>query len=307
MSESRRYFFQMTAGQQTACLLLLHLGTVVASASAQTESTAPQLTTIIARMAQARAENRARLHPYIVTRNYRVFGKGRDETQDQALAAVPSVPPDAQQYAIEQASGTGLGERIVRRMLETETAAVKDYRATDFSPDNYDFRLVREEEVSGHHCYVLELIPKRKVENLIRGNIWVDATTYLLHRVDGEPAKNPSWWLREVRIMLLYSNVEGMWLQTASESTAKVKVLGQHTMESRDVNYEISELVAAGYSPLTSLSKHTPDESLRNRVIQVHQSNPLVSNNDLIWNWPRPFALQRFNPDKRIEEKRGRF
>ena len=258
-------------------------------------------------MAQARAENRARLHPYIVTRNYRLFGKGRDETKAQVVADVSFVPPNSKHYAIEQASGTGLGERIVRRMLETETAAVKDYRATDFSPDNYDFRLVREEDVSGHHCYVLELIPKRKVENLIRGNIWVDATTYLLHRVDGEPAKNPSWWLREVRIMLLYSNVEGMWLQTASESTAKVKILGQHTMESRDVNYEISELVAAGYSPLTSLSKHTPDESLRNRVIQVHQSNPLVSNNDLIWNWPRPFALQRFNPDKRIEEKRGRF
>ena len=107
--------------------------------------------------------------------------------------------------------------------------------------------------------------------------------------------------------MLAYSNVEGMWLQTASESTAKVRILGQHTMESRDVNYEISELVAAGLSPLTSLLQHASDESLRNRVIQVHQSNLFLRNKELIWNWVKPFTLQRFNPATQIEGKRRMF
>jgi hypothetical protein len=39
-----------------------------------------------------------------------------------------------------------------------------------------------------------------------------------------------------------------MWLQTASESTAKVRILGHYTMVSRDVKYKISELVADGSS-----------------------------------------------------------
>jgi hypothetical protein len=32
-----------------------------------------------------------------------------------------------------------------------------------------------------------------------------------------------------------------MWLQKGSESTANVRLIGQHTMVSRDVGYEISE------------------------------------------------------------------
>jgi len=270
MCEARRCFSRMAVGQQTACLLFLSLVTVVACASAQTESTAPNVTTIVARMGQARTENRARFRPHIVTRDYKLFGKERAKTKAQVIADVSFVPPDSKQYTIEQASGTGLGERIVRRMLESETEVAKDYRLTDFSPDNYDFRFIREEEVSGHSCYVLELLPKRKEKNLLRGHIWVDATSYLLHRVEGSPAKGPSWWLRDVRIVLVYSNVEGMWLQTALESTAKVRILGQHTMESRDVNYEISEFVAAGTPPLAISLKHTPNESARER-----QSLPL--------------------------------
>jgi len=73
------------------------------------------------------------------------------------------------------------------------------------------------------------------------------------------------------------------------------------------VNYEISELVAAGLSPLTSLLKHTTDESFRNYVIQVHQSNLLVRNKEWIWNFERPFTLQQFNPDTPIEGKRRMF
>jgi hypothetical protein len=305
--EAKPSYSSMAVGQQTACLLFLCLVTVVPTSSAQTESTSPDVTTIVARMAQARAENRARLRPYTVKRDYKLFGVERAKTKAQVIADVSFVPPNSKQYAIERANGTGLGERIVRRMLESETAVAKDYRATDFSPDNYDFHLLREEEVSGHHCYVLELLPRRKAENLLRGNIWVDATTYLLHRVDGRPAKGPSWWLREVRIVLVYSNVEGMWLQTASESTAKVRILGQHTMESRDVNYEISELFATGPSASKNLLRHVPDESFRHRIIQVHQNNLLVGNKEWIWNFERPFTLQQFNPGMPIEGKRGMF
>ena len=297
----------MAVGQQTTCLLFLYLVTVAACASAQTESTAPNVTTVVARMAQARAENRSRLRPYIVTRDYKLFGKERSQAKAQVIADISFVPPNSKQYAIEQANGTELGERIVRRMLESETEVAKDYRSTDFTPDNYDFRFIREEIVSGQHCYVLEIVPRRKEENLLRGNIWVDATTYLLHRVDGRPAKGPSWWLRDVRIMLVYSNVEGMWLQTALESTAKVRILGQHTMESRDMNYEISELLAAGSSAAKNLLRHVPDQSFRHRVIQVHQSNLLVGNKEWIWNFERPFTLQQFNPDTPIEGKRRMF
>ena len=55
-----------------------------------------------------------------------------------------------------------------------------------------------------------------------------------------------SWWVRDVRMVFLYGDVEGMWLQTASEATATVRMLGQHTIVSQDVKYNIDKLVAAG-------------------------------------------------------------
>jgi len=196
-------------------------------------------------MAQARAENQARFRPYIVTRDYKLFGKDRDKIKSQVVADMTFIPPDAKEYAIQQASGTGLGKTIVRRTLASEVDIAKDHASTDFSADNYDFRFTGEENVSGRRCYVLELLPRRKDKSLLRGNMWIDATTYLVHRIRGEPAKSPSWWLRGVRITLLYGHVGGMWLQTDLEATANVRILGPHTLVSRDVNYRFSELVVA--------------------------------------------------------------
>jgi len=233
----------VNAWQRISCSLVV-LALCGASGAQAQNGTAPNAETILGRMAQARAENRTHLRAYSVTRDYRLFGKEKTATQAEVTADVTFVPPDLKHYAIRQASGLGLGEKIVRQMLEHETNIVKDSGATDLTPANYEFRFVREEEVDGQRCYVLEIVPRRKTNTLLHGQIWVDATTYLLRRTEGEPGKSPSWWLRDSRIVLTYGDVGGMWLQTASESTANVRFVGPHTMVSRDVEYKISELAA---------------------------------------------------------------
>ena len=240
----------MTVCQQTSWSLFLHLVAVVACASAQTGSTVPAVEAIVARMAQARAENRTRFRPYTVTRDYKLFGKERDKTKSQVIADVAFVLPDSKKYTIQQTNGSGLGGMIVRRMLANEAEVTKDYASTDFSPDNYGFRFIREEDVSGQRCYVLELLPRRKDKHLLRGNVWVDANTYMPRRFVGELAKTPSWWVRDVRVAFIYGKVGGMWLQTASEASANVRILGRSTMVSRDVSYKLNEVVvAASASP----------------------------------------------------------
>src|SRR4029077_10893293 len=134
-------------------------------------------------------ENQARFRPYVVTRDYKLSDTEKDKTRAQVVADVSFVPPNSKNYSIQQTSGMGLGEFIVRRMLASEAEITKDYSATDLSADNYDFRFLREEEVDGPRCYVLELVPRRKDKHLLRGNIWVDAKTYLIRRCEGEPAK----------------------------------------------------------------------------------------------------------------------
>jgi Outer membrane lipoprotein-sorting protein len=235
--------------QQTVRVLLLSATALVASAWPQTGSTVPTVEAIIARMAQARIENQSRFRPYVVTRGYTLFGQERQKSKSEVTADVTFVPPDRKQYAIQQSQGSGLGEILVRRMLAGEADIAKNSTSTDFSPQNYDFRFVREEDVEGQLCYMLELLPKRKDRNLVRGNVWVDVRTYLLRRTEGQPAKSPSWWLRDVRMSFSYGEVSGMWLQTSSEATATVRILGQHTMVMRDMKYTLGELVVAGSIP----------------------------------------------------------
>ena len=242
------------ARQRTSWFLWLFLVAVAPVGSAQDANSAPDVEAIVARMAQARAENRARFRPYMVTRDYKLFGKERHDPKAQVTADIAFVPPNLIQYAIEQTNGTGWGEKIVRRILANEAKITKEYAATEISPANYEFRFLRVEDVTGQPCYVLEVLPRRKDKHLLRGTIWVDANTSLLRRSEGKPAKSPSWWVREVRLVLLYGDVGGMWLQTASEATANVRIVGQYTLVARDVEYKIGELVAAGSSAQTSFS-----------------------------------------------------
>lgn len=238
----------MHTWQRISGTLFLSVGSLfivdVGTLQAQSGAIVTALQTILNRMAETRAENRTHLRPYSVVRNYRLFAKEKQTTRAEVIAYVTFVPPDVKHYAIRQANGMGLGENIVRQMLDHETDIVKDYGSTDLTPDNYEFRFVREEQLNGQRCYVLEMLPKRKGKTLLRGQIWVDAATYQLRRTEGEPGQAPSWWLRDSRIVLIYGEVGGMWLQTASESTANVRFVGRHTMVGHDVEYSFNELAA---------------------------------------------------------------
>ena len=159
----------------------------------------------------------------------------------EEVADVTFIPPDSKDYTIQEIKGSGLGKVIIGRMLAREAEVTREYGATDFSPDNYDFRFVREDEVHGQRCYVLELLPTRKDKNLLRGNIWVDANTNLLRRTEGQPVKAPSWWVRDVSVAFVYGDVGGMWLQTASEATARVRILGPSWLPIRALRSSISQ------------------------------------------------------------------
>lgn len=233
---------------------------LVPCASGQTENVNPSMEAITAGMAHARLQNRDSFHPYTVTRDYEMFGEDRQKPpKSQVTANVTFTPPDLKSYAIQHASGSGLGERAVRRMLEGEVAIAKDFSSTDISEANYSFRFLRRETLDGHGCYVLEMLPKRSEKNLLSGYVWVDASTYLLRRVEGGLAKNPSWWVSNVHVVLLYGDAGGMWLQTQSEATATVRILGQSTVISRNLNLRLvtdAVVVAEASEQTRAFSEH---------------------------------------------------
>ena len=229
------------AHRSLAGLFLLPLA---ANVWAQSESSIPTVESIVERVGQARSESRSRIRPYGVLRSYRLFGTEKQTAKSEVTAEITYVPPDVQHYTVHKARGLRLGEAIVRRILDSENEVLADPGASDLSAANYAFAFVREDTLNGRPWYVLALRPLRKDKKLLRGTMWVDAKSYLIHRIEGEPAAAPSWWVHDIRVTLDFRDVEGMWLQTGLLSTAKVRLLGEHTIVSRDMEYRIGGTAA---------------------------------------------------------------
>jgi hypothetical protein len=217
---------------------------VAALAGAQAVHSAPDVNTIVQRMATAQQENKARLRPFTVKRGYFLLDK-KDQTKGEVVADITVLPPDNKQYSIESSSGGGMGEKVLRDILTKETEPAKDEHKTELSAENYDFQLVGEATMDGRRCYLVSMNPRREEKDLIRGKIWVDAENYNIHRIEGSPVKSPSWWIHDLQILMSFAEVDGMWLRTFTHAVANVRFKGQYVMESRDLEYRAAQQTAS--------------------------------------------------------------
>jgi outer membrane lipoprotein-sorting protein len=208
----------------------------------------PEINTIVDRMGQAQIETHAHSQAYTVTREYRLYAADPQQPSSEVVAQVSFVPPDKKTFDIKQASGSSRGEKIVKNVLEAEAKTAHSDRNA-LTRANYDFEYQGEQTLDGRRCYVLQLIPKRHEDNLVKGRAWIDAETYLVHRVQGDLAKSPSWWLKSVNVTLDFSAVAGMWLQTATKALAEVRIFGHHTLESHALNVQTAPSVARAAAP----------------------------------------------------------
>lgn len=210
---------------------------VATLAAAQAGAPSPDVSTIVQRMMTAQQDNKARLHPFTVKRTYFLMDK-KDEPKSEVVAHITVLPPDNKQYWIESSSGGGMGEKVLRDVLTRETEPAKDAQRKELSPENYDFQLSGEESLDGRRCFVLAMNPRRDDDkDLIRGKVWVDAESYNVRRIEGSPVKSPSWWLRDVHILMSFAEVDGMWLRTFTHAVANVRFKGKYVLEARDLEY----------------------------------------------------------------------
>jgi hypothetical protein len=211
-------------------------------ARAQTAGT-PGTRNIVDRMLRVQQENKARVHPFTVKRGYLLLDK-QDQQKAQVVANISVLPPDSKQYNIESSSG-GMGEKVLRDVLSKETESSRDAQRKELSLENYDFQLLGEDTIDGRRCFLLGLNPRREEKDLLRGKIWVDAESFNIRRVEGTPAKNPSWWIHDLHILMSFAEVDGMWLRTFTHAVANVRFRGRYVMESRDLEYRFTQQTAS--------------------------------------------------------------
>jgi len=219
----------------TLLLLVVLLATVafaskVPSSSSATETKPPDLDLILQRLEDVQHQDPAESRPYEVTREYKVFRGSDRQPTSEVMTQINFVPPDTKTYKITQAQGNARGEKIVRELLDWEIESAKKGHASEISRANYDFVFLRKEDFGLVPEYVLGIIPKRKDKYGLRGQIWVDASTFHIRRIEGIPAKSPSFWIKGIHITLQYAELNGMWIPVSFDAIATVRLLGQFTL-----------------------------------------------------------------------------
>jgi hypothetical protein len=81
----------------------------------------------------------------------------------------------------------------------------------------------------------LLIIPKRKAKTLLLGQIWVDASTFRIQRIEGTPAKNPSVWIKNIHITMQFAELSGVWIPVSFDAIANVRLAEQYTLTGLNV------------------------------------------------------------------------
>jgi hypothetical protein len=216
-----------------------------------------RLDQILTRMAQTRAAEHDHSVAYSVTREYQLRAPGATEIDSQVVAQVNFTPPAAKDYTIVTSQGGDRGTGIVRKVLDHESSMAGDARAHEVSEQNYNIALAGRETIDGHDCYVLQLSPKREAVELVRGTAWVDASNFELRRIAGKTAKSPSFWIKNLNVTINYGEVKGVWLQTSTQATADVRIVGPHVLTSRELDVRTSTFDARAKAPGKVLPRHS--------------------------------------------------
>ncbi|MGB7622112.1 MAG: hypothetical protein WBN92_07155 [Terriglobia bacterium] len=203
----------------------------------------PDLQTILAGMAKHNQFRGQNLQTYAVDRIYKIENK-RINKSAEVTATIIFVAPGEKLFEIHSSSGTGFMRRgVINRIIDTEQKnALPDQQPKSaITPDNYLFEWVGAEAHQGRPQYVLHARPRRKDQLLFDAKIWVDAEDFAVTRIEGRPAKNPSFWTRKVDFKQEYEKFGPFWMPVRNFSETQVFLFGRTTTEIVYSNYQINQ------------------------------------------------------------------
>ena len=185
---------------------------------------ADQIVSQMQRHNQMRADD---LKHYQSIRHYEVRYKGLAKLGASMVVEANYDAASGKSFRIVSQSGSGLlVDKVLKRLIETETEAGTDQKSTALTPANYKFRLDGIDSVAGRPAYVLDVDPLVPTKLLYRGKIWVDVADFAVAKIEAAPAKNPSFWISSTAIHHQYSKTAGFWLPEQNRSETKVRLGG---------------------------------------------------------------------------------
>lgn len=172
---------------------------------------------------------------------------------------------------LAEGGSSRIRQRALKAVLdkEVEASRTKDSEGAAFSSANYRYESSR---ASGSEV-AINLVPLRRDARLIDGTAVVTAGSGELKSVEGVLAKNPSFWVRDVKVNRRYERVGGASLPVEITSSAQVRMFGSAHLEmtfrylsvgGRPVNHETAVMTTAS----RDLGMPSPARALASRGSQ---------------------------------------
>lgn len=231
MKTSMKEAVRRLAGIGVGIGLLLG-GAALPADSAQDAAVAAPLALqqVVERMVTMNQRRTEALRSFQATRAYHLEFHGIVDKRADMTVQINYTYPNRKEFTILAETGSELlRNRVLRRLVEAEVEAANEenLKRTSIHPDNYEFRLVGYERALEREFYVLEALPREKNKFLFRGKIWVDGRDFAIVRIEGEPAKNPSWWTKRNQFQHSYKKVGDFWLPSRNETATQVRFFGR--------------------------------------------------------------------------------
>ena len=248
---------------QTAFILLFSLG-FTGLCHAQEPPTLYAVDAI-AKLADHNSQREKLGRGYTGSRRY-VLENHRLNKRAEMLVSVKCDPDGTKHFEVVSEEGwKSANKRVLRKMLEseTETSLPQLRPMTSLTLDNYRFQMLGRDLIDARPTYILQVLPKREDKYLFEGRIWVDAEDFAVVRVEGKPAKNPSFWTRSVNFVQQYHKSGTFWFPFSTESVTEARIFGRTEVT---ISYY-------DYLPNSNAGSSVSDKVLMGRTEENHGQN----------------------------------
>ena len=183
-------------------------------------------------------------------------------------ASVPSLKEQGRLRALRKISKVGqityrvlgfqgdstIKNQVIGRYLQAEQQGQGD-QSLAISPANYKFKFKGEKPTDqGSHVYIFQLSPRKKKVGLFKGEIWLDAQTYLPVFEKGRFVKNPSIFFKKVDFKRAFRIQNGLAIPQYTMSTIDARLIGKVEL---NISYSKFSPNAAETDSADDSSEHT--------------------------------------------------
>ena len=196
------------------------------------------------RLEEKNRERAAALRDFEGTRVYEMHYRGFFGSRKAQMVVAVKATPAGKDFTIESQSGSKfIAEHVFRKLLdgEKEAGTNQGRDRTALNSSNYNFTLDSVDTSGETPVYVLQVSPKTDEKYLYRGKIWVDGKDFAVTRIEAEPAKSPSVWVKKTAINHKYEKIDQFWLPEENRTDSMIRFGGHALLSIEYKDYKITD------------------------------------------------------------------